>query len=476
MNRLAAEQIYDSGKEPTVKKLLAMDKALRKLQKQVDRPTKNSTNSSKPPSSDIVKPHNRDLAATDNAAAKRKIGGQPGHPKYQRPLIPGNDISSFYEYQLECCPDCFGLMLPRPGKDRILQQIEFVETPVQKIQHKAYAYWCAHCGKFHYADFPPPAVKAGLFKEHACATICFLKFVGAMSLSGIKKYCRDVLKTKVTKGYLAKVINKGMLAIRPAYEELLKTLPDQLILNVDETGHKENGKLFWTWIFRAPDFAAFVIDKSRGSQVLIEVLGKEFKGVLGCDYFSAYRKYMGDFSVTLQFCLAHLIRDVKYLCDRKEKIVSAHGNQLLGGIKELFKTIHDRDTLTPETFTAKLNASRQTIIAIATADAPDDKDCRNMANRFLKHGNAYFQFITTPGIEPTNNIAEQALRFVVMYRHVSQGTRSEKGRKACECFWSVVATCAIQGRSAFTFIKDAFIALFNTSPYPSLLPSPVSSP
>lgn len=476
MNRHDAENLFNSGKEPTICKLLEMDRDLRALKRRIDRLSKNSTNSSKPPSSDIVKSRHPDQAATDDAIAKKKIGGQPGHPKHQRPLFHENDISSFYEYQLACCPDCSGQLLPRPDQDRILQQVELVEKPVQKIQHKACTYWCAHCEKFHHADFPPPAVKAGLFKEHLCATICFLKFVGAMSLSGIKKYCRDVLDTKVTKGYLAKVIGKGMQAIRPSYEELLKMLPDQGILNVDETGHKENGKLLWTWIFRAPVFAAFVIDKSRGSQVLIEVLGKEFKGVLGCDYFSAYRKYMGDFNIVLQFCLAHLIRDVKYLCDRKDDIVSAHGNRLLGAVKELFKTIHDRDTLTPEAFCAKLNVYRKTIIAIATTDVPDDKDCRNMANRFLKHGGAYFQFITTPGIDPTNNIAEQALRFVVMYRHVSQGTRSENGRKACECFWSVVATCAIQGRSAFSFIKDAFIAFFNGNPHPSLCLSPASSP
>lgn len=267
-----------------------------------------------------------------------------------------------------------------------------------------------------------------------------------------------------------------MQAIRPIYDELIKHLPDQQFLNIDETGHKENGELFWTWVFRAPNFAAFVIDKSRGSQVLIEVVGKEFKGILGCDYFSAYRKYMRDFNISLQFCLAHLIREVKYLCDRKDDAVSSHGKSLFNGIKELFKTIHERDSMTAASFSEKLDACRQKIIAVATVNIPEDKDCQNLQKRFLKHGYAYFQFITTPGIDPTNNIAEQAIRFVVMYRHVSQGTRSENGRKACECFWSAVATCAIQGRSAFAFVKDAFHAFFNGDAPPSLLPSPLLSP
>jgi thiol-disulfide isomerase/thioredoxin len=476
MNRRSAEKIFNSGKEPTISKLLEMDKSLRKLQCQVDCLSKNSTNSSKPPSSDIVKPRHHNQTATTTDTAKRKIGGQPGHPLHRRPLFHKSEITSFIDYHLECCPNCSGQLQLRPDQDRILQQVELNENPLKKNQHKAYAYWCEHCKKIHYADFPPPVIKAGLFKEDISATVGFLKFVGAMSLSGIKKYCRDILNITVTKGYLAKIIRKGMLAIRPAYDELLKKLPDQQFLNIDETGHKENGELFWTWIFRAPDFAAFVIDKSRGSQVLIEVLGKEFKGVLGCDYFSAYRKYMKDFNIILQFCLAHLIRDVKYLCDRKDKTVAAHGIKLLDTIKELFKTIHERDSMNSTSFSTELDACSKIIIAVATIDIPDDKDCKNMANRFLKHGNAYFQFITTPGIDPTNNIAEQALRFVVMYRHVSQGTRSEKGRKACECFWSVVATCVIQGRSAFSFIKDAFLAFFNGNEPPSLLPTSLSSP
>jgi hypothetical protein len=84
---------------------------------------------------------------------------------------------------------------------------------------------------------------------------------------------------------------------------------------VDETGLKEYNRRLWTWCFRASLFTLFKIEPSRGSDVLLEVLGREFNGVLGCDYFSAYRKYMGDCSVQLQFCLAHLLRDVRFLTE-----------------------------------------------------------------------------------------------------------------------------------------------------------------
>ena len=82
--------------------------------------------------------------------------------------------------------------------------------------------------------------------------------------------------------------------------------------------HKENKKRFWTWCFRADAYTLFKIADTRGSRVLIDIIGEDFAGVIGCDYFSAYRKYMKDFDVLIQFCIAHLIRELKYL-------VTVHG-------------------------------------------------------------------------------------------------------------------------------------------------------
>jgi len=93
-----------------------------------------------------------------------------------------------------------------------------------------------------------------------------------------------------------------------------------------------------------------------------------------------------------------------------------------------------------------------------------------MAKRFRKNGKAYFEFITTPGMEPTNNIAEQAVRFVVIDRRITQGTRSKMGRETNERLWTVVGTCSLQGRSAFEFILAAVHAHFYGKPEPSLLP------
>jgi hypothetical protein len=249
-------------------------------------------------------------------------------------------------------------------------------------------------------------------------------------------------------------------------------------VNVDETGHKENKDKFWTWVFKAEMYVLFKIDKSRGSKVLIDVLGKEFNGTLGCDYFSAYRKYMKDFNVTIQFCIAHLIRDIRFLTTLPDEESKAYGQRLLDEVRNMFKVIHERDNMIPEDFINALEKAKERIITAALHDVPsrlnkdgkeEKREAKNMANRFRKHGKAYFEFITTPGIDPTNNVAEQAIRFIVIDRHVTQGTRSIKGRKSCERLWTVIATCALQGRSAFNFILQAVKAYFKNGPAPSLI-------
>jgi len=451
---------------------------IRTLEIKIAKLTKNSSNSSKRPSSDdITKPKSNKKKKKGN----RRIGGQPGHQRHERPLFAEEEIDKFHPYILTTCPDCNGEVSIMDGKPRIIQQVELIEVPLIKEEHRSYPVWCAKCGKIHYMPFPPEVYKEGLFKERLTSLVAYMKNVCHASFSTIRKYIRDVLGEKVSRGYLRKLIEKVGLSLEAPYNELLDRLPLETTVNVDETGHKENGDRFWTWVFRAELYVLFKIDKSRGSKVLINVLGKEFDGVMGCDYFSAYRKYMKDFNVSIQFCIAHLIRDIRFLTTLKDAETKAYGKRLLDEVKNMFKVIHDRDSMTSQTFTNALEHSRQKIITIALDEVPsrlnkdgkeEKREAQNLANRFRNHGKAYFKFITTPGIDPTNNVAEQAIRFVVIDRHVTQGTRSIKGRKSNERLWTVIATCAIQGRSAYNFILESVKAYFHNRPSPSLLPGP----
>jgi transposase len=299
--------------------------------------------------------------------------------------------------------------------------------------------------------------------------VAYLKGGCHASFSTIRKYLRDVLRIKVSRGQLCKVVQKVSNALENAYNEIRERLALEGKLNVDETGHKDNGDNYWTWCFRAEAFVFFSIASSRGTEVLFDLLGREFEGVLGCDYYGAYRKYMKDADVLVQFCLAHLIRDIKYLTTLRAPATVAYGHRLLKAMGRLFRVFHSCETDPPEVFRRKLERVRDRILVMALARVPRTNEAQNIASRFRKHGKAYFEFITTPGIDPTNNIAEQAIRFVVIDRLVTQGTRSERGRQWCERIWTVMATCAQQGRSAFDFIFETVKPNFTGKRTPSLL-------
>jgi transposase len=265
------------------------------------------------------------------------------------------------------------------------------------------------------------------------------------------------------------IIKKVTEALAVPYSELLKMLPNEAFVNVDETGHPCNGDNWWTWCFRAELYTLYHIDPYRNAEVMMDTLGVEFAGVLGCDYFSAYRRYMRECSVRVQFCLAHLIRDVKFLTTLPDARDRQYGERLRATLKELFEVLHQREQIGDAERQARLNIARARVLQ-AGKEAPGTQHGRNMAKRFEKHGESYFTFITTPGVGPTNNLAEQAIRFVVIDRHITQGTRSESGQRWNERIWTVIATCVQQEMSVHDYLQEAVDAWFRNGPAPSLLP------
>jgi transposase len=438
---------------------------VRQLQEELARRRKDSSTSSKPPSSDLVKP-----PKPPPEQAPRSAGGQPGHPHHQRPLLPAEQLNGgSHTHRLDGCPTCGHALQAVEAPPRIVQQIEILQLPLHIEEHRALAGWCPHCQKVRYAPLPAAVAQGGLAGPRLTALIAFLKGACHASYSTIRKFLRDVAGVSISRGHLAKIIAKVSQALDAPYQELLEKLPGQSRLNVDETGHHDRGEQWWTWCFRAGLYTLFKIDPTRSGDVLLKVLGDEFNGVLGCDYFSAYRRYMRECSIVVQFCLAHLIRDVKFLTTLPDSRERAYGERLREALRALFGVIHRRDTMGPRTFQRQLEAARDEIWSQATTDVPPTPHGRNMAKRFDKHGEAYFEFVTTPDVEPTNNLAEQAIRFVVIDRHVTQGTRGEAGRRWCERIWTVIATCAQQGRSVFEYLCSAVGAFFQQTAVPSLL-------
>lgn len=446
-------------------RVAALEALLAKLQK-------HSGNSSKPPSSDIVKPPKKQ--SKPGRRQKRNIGGQPGHPRHERKPFTEDEINEHWVWRYGECPCCSGPLADDPNqKPRVIQQVELPPVPVGIEQHESLPQRCERCQKTFYPQFPEELRKAGLVGPRLTALVGFLKGACHLSYGSIRKYFRDVIGVQISRGMLRKLVGKVSDSLAEPYEALLAMLPREDRLNVDETGHKENGQRMWTWCFRAYLYTVYKISPSRGSEVLLETLGQEFNGVLGCDYFSAYRKYMRlNENVVLQFCLAHFIRDAKFLAEHPDKRNQAHGKRMLADLRRLFGVIHRRDEYaSPATFQRALEAARNDLVWNATMESPHTREATALEERFYKHTDDYFRFISDPQVEPTNNLAEQAIRFVAIHRRITQGTRSADGRNWCARIWTVIQTCGQQGRSVFEFLCTAVAANFQSQPAPSLAPN-----
>jgi len=439
---------------------------VQRLREEVARLKTNSSNSSKPPSSDIVKP----TKAKPCGRRKRTRGGQTGHAKYERTPFAADQIDKTRTYELSK-KDAAGL---KPLNEwHVVQQIELKERPFWIVEYRARKYLDPITGRIVIAPLPPDVVRGGLVGSKLSALIAYQKSACHMSYATIQTFLKDVFGLSLSTGQLAKVVQKASAALAGPYDELQRALASQAWLGIDETGHPENGDNLWTWCFRAEDFTLFHIDPSRGSQVLKAVLGETFGGVIGCDYFSAYRKYMADTGAWVQFCLAHLIREIRFLAEHSNRFVSRWATKLLGWLRKLFRTLHRRSRLTDAGFARSMDRIRRGFLK-AARKPPPHSEAAPLARRFQdkKMAEAYFTFLTTRNIEPTNNRTERALRPIVIDRRITQGTRSRRGRRWCERAWTVLATCSQQGRNAFEFMYHAVLAHFTHQPAPSLLTIP----
>jgi transposase len=447
-------------------KVASLQAKIAQLETENARLKKDSSTSSKPPSSDIVKPP----PLPGGKRKKRRRGGQPNHPRHVRPLFPPEQVGHRETYELPGLgPDWEPL-----AEFRVLQQAELADKLFEVTEHRARWYQHRRTGQRIVAPFPGEIVKAGLTGPRLSALIGYQKGACHMSYRCIERFLDDVLHLKLCRGYLVKVVQKMSAALATGYGELRDALPRQPMLNIDGTGHPENGKQFNVWGFHAPGpqgFTFFHIDPSKSADILKEFLGETFAGVVGCDYAGEYRRFTAETNAVLQFCWAHLIRDVKYLTTLPDAVTRRFGEKVLEKIRVLFRLWHRRETTPAERWQREAACARKEILHTVRR-SPLRTEAQNIAKRFRDHGPYYFTFLDRPGVEPTNNGVERQFRFLIVDRKVTQGTRGEAGRRWCERIWTVLATCAQHARSAFSYLCQAITAHFQRQPGPSLLALP----
>lgn len=436
------------------------------LKEKIARLEKNSSNSSKPPSSDIVNPK-----PPAGKGRKRKRGDQKGHKKHMRELFSKEAIDDTVIHELSDDEVERKKLTPLDQTELALQQVGLPKKLYTVTEHRVRLYLKPD-GTVIRATMPKHIRKSGFFSPRMVSFVGYLKARGHMSYSTVQAFFGDVMNFNLSTGYLVKCcLRKLSPALIPSYEEALQYIRTAPIVGSDETGHRNPAyKSTWTWCEHAGDVVFFHISPSRGSKVLVELLGEDFDGILQVDYYSANRKYVDDYGVMVQYCWAHLIRDLKFLAELSAKSLRNWADYLLDTIKTMLEVWRQRHQRHPIRWLTKIKKLKNAFLK-KVMRPPWHSEAMNITKRFARDGRKkYFLFLEVEGVEPTNNATEQKIRHVVLDRRVTQGTRSWAGMRWCERAWTIVATCAAQHRSVFKFFHDSLTAYYANTQTPSILP------
>jgi len=464
--------------------LKAMNARLLDLELKLAKATKNSSNSSKSPSSDIFKPPPPPEKGKPGRKRKRKQGAQSGHAKKVRELLPPERVNEtiVHEFSLD---EIRQRDLTPLDEFATIQHVELIACPLVVIEHQLRKYRTPVGSVI--TPFVPEVQSKPIFGPRLIAMIGFLKSKAHCSYSTIAELMGDVWKLPVSRGYLAKLCNGAIsLSLKDSHNEIRDEIAKQPIVGTDETGLKENGRKNWIWCMTCTDFSYFQIQPTRGRIVLENTISDEyagFSGVILCDYFSANRSYCWNFDVKAQFCWAHLIRELRWFAEKyPDEKVNRWAAKLISRSKKMIKSWHRRDNMSEWGRRRSFDGHRKIFLDLML-HPPETEGRIALVDRFrtvnLTDGTTYdmsddyFRFLSEDGLSlgvpPTNNQSEQAIRFCVIDRKITQGTRSGRGNHYHERMWTAIATCRKQGRNFYEFLLDSVTAQLSSTPSPSLL-------
>ena len=470
-----AELIYEAGKEAVVKALLGMDarvKALEEqilvMQKQIDSLSRNSTNSSKPPSSDgpqVTRPKKK--------KSSRSPGGQRGHKGRRRELLSVEEMDDVHDHYPPACGRC-GSLLDSKSCEETSEPERYQTFELPKIkpvmeEHRCHELGCA-CGHRTKAELPPEVARSQ-FGPGVHGAIAYLTSVHRIGRRGIVEIMNTFFGLNLCLGSVCNCIERVSPELEPVAEEVRRRLSESNNLNIDETGWKRKGDRRYLWVFVAPLFVYFRIAASRGAKVLRSVLGDVFSGAITSDDHSAYSSYHK--KGIRQLCWAHIIRKLKALKEgRASPDAYIFSKNLLNEVGRIIGCWHafregyiTRGQLLDAT---TLMRARMKKYCQKYMTSPDG-EVRTRAKRLHDNWRHLFTFLTHEGVEPTNNAAEQAIRPAVQWRKLCFGNQSDGGERFTERILTVTRTCQLQGKNAFHFLVELMEAAFNGMPRPSIL-------
>jgi transposase len=448
-----SKQIADAEKQ-----IADAERQIADLERQLALRKQNSTNSSKPPSSDGLAGDQRPRGRKRKSL--RRPGAQPGHVGHHRRLVPTAEVSAVQVLLPSQCGHCGG-RLPQNRRKVTVQgeprRHQITEIPTIQPQITEYQFpnvVCGHCGKT--TREPLPSEIAGHFGPQLAALIAYLTVICRMPRRVVEALLAQVLGIEISLGSTQKCWEEASQAVAGPCQELERQLRDEPVLNADETGWRTNGDKRFLWAFVAARFVVYTVAATRGSEVLIRLLGVVFQGILCSDRFGAYLKYHKG---KAQFCWAHLKRNLLGMLElTKNSEVERFCRDALAQHARLFRLWHkfrggqiDRSQL----FLRSIPIQKRIVeLAERHLDSPHREVC-NLATALFVYNQRLFTFLEEEGVEPTNNSAERALRTGVQWRKISFGNRSAAGELATARLLTVAETCDLQQLNTLSYLAAA---------------------
>jgi transposase len=429
----------------------------------------NSSNSSLPPSAD---PPGAPKPAPKQKSG-RKPGGQPGHPPQLRQLLPPQRVNQFVPLVPRQCERCAAALpaLPSPGdpEPTRFQTIELPPVVAAVTEYQGHARTCPGCGHLTRAAIPA-AVRAHSVGPRLTGTLSYFAGCHGLSKRSVEEIAAAVFDAPVALGTVCNLEREVGAALEAPHREAVAAVRRAEVKHADETSWKLAGKLCWLWAAATPAVAAFVVHARRSAAGLTALLGLEILGVVCSDRWGPYNRLPPP---RRQLCWAHLKRDFRKISDRggPDASVGRAGGRL---VRKVFAAWHRfRDgQVTRAQLEAQLGPvmSRMNRVLLEGAILGTDPAVVQFCENVLALEAALWTFVTTAGVEPTNNHVERLLRRAVLWRKRSFGCWSAAGCRFVERILTVVQTRRLQGRSVLDYLHAAVLAHRTGQPVPSLLP------
>ena len=467
--RIAELEAQVAARDEVIARLMAKVEALTARVAELEaRLNQNSSNSSRPPSSDAPGTPRQPKKPTG-----RRPGGQPGHKKHERALLPPEDVQHVVELVPRECRGCKGRLHGRDSAPRRHQVVEVPPLSALVTEYRCHALQCPDCGVVTRGEVPAHARSA--FGDRLAALASLLVGKYRLSKRLVKDALSDMLGVELSVGSVSNLEGEISQALAPATAEALASVRASEAACADETGFaqgREGGRpgRAWLWVVATALVVVFHIARSRGGKVARQLLGEDFAGLLTTDRWSAYAWVDAGLR---QLCWAHLTRDFQGFIDRGGR-GGRIGRELMRERNRFFKWYHRvRDgTLTREHFEKRMRAvERRVGQLLREAALCAEKKTAGMAREILQWEKCLWTFVDVPGLEPTNNFGERCIRHAVMYRKTSFGTQSEEGSRFVERIFTATTTLKLQGRDVLAFLTETLAAHCRSLRGPSLLPS-----